>query len=367
MSENLKNNIQEEVRTEQETKDIVFRKLKIRQMFIPILIGVGIIGGMLYFQLKGKEIPFHLLEVTTSTVLFLLLSAFFMFMRDIAYITRFKILAENKVSWRQAFRVIMLWEFTSAISPSAIGGTGVAVIFVNKEGISIGKSSSIVMASSFLDELYFIIMFPLIVFSVNNSDLFTTSTGAGISWGNEFFIFALVGFGMKFFYLMFISYGLFKNPELIKRLILKLFGIRILRRWRKGARRAGIDIVKNSDNLKNKPFKYWFKVTFWTFVSWTSRYWVVNALFVAFFVIDKSHILLFARQLVMWIMMLVSPTPGGSGFSEFVFSEYLGDFLPETAGIAIIMAFIWRLFTYYPYLIIGAFVVPRWIKEKFGK
>jgi len=68
----------------------------------------------------------------------------------------------------------------------------------------------------------------------------------------------------------------------------------------------------------------------------------------------------------MWIMMLVSPTPGGSGFSEFVFSEYLSDFMPQVAGIAIIIAFVWRLITYYPYFIIGAFVVPRWIQDKFG-
>ena len=47
----------------------------------------------------------------------------------------------------------------------------------------------------------------------------------------------------------------------------------------------------------------------------------------------------------MWIMMLVSPTPGGSGFAEFVFSKYLGEFLPS-AGVAIAMAILWRLISY---------------------
>ena len=68
----------------------------------------------------------------------------------------------------------------------------------------------------------------------------------------------------------------------------------------------------------------------------------------------------------MWIMMLVSPTPGGSGFAEFVFTEYLGEFLPGAVG-AIAMAILWRLVTYYPYLLAGVFIVPKWVSRHFGK
>lgn len=67
----------------------------------------------------------------------------------------------------------------------------------------------------------------------------------------------------------------------------------------------------------------------------------------------------------MWIMMLISPTPGGSGFAEFVFKEYLGEFLPS-AGVAIAMAILWRLITYYPYLFIGVLIVPKWVNKHFG-
>jgi len=63
--------------------------------------------------------------------------------------------------------------------------------------------------------------------------------------------------------------------------------------------------------------------------------------------------------------MLVSPTPGGSGFSEYVFATYLGDFIPS--GLETAMALLWRFITYYPYLFIGAFIFPRWVKSKFGK
>ena len=71
----------------------------------------------------------------------------------------------------------------------------------------------------------------------------------------------------------------------------------------------------------------------------------------------------------MWIIMLVSPTPGGSGFSEFAFTRYMGEFIPVDAAtlgsVAIAMALIWRMISYYPYLLIGAIVFPKWIKTKF--
>ncbi|MFP4060339.1 MAG: UPF0104 family protein, partial [Bacteroidales bacterium] len=85
----------------------------------------------------------------------------------------------------------------------------------------------------------------------------------------------------------------------------------------------------------------------------------------------SDHFLIFARQLVMWIIMLVSPTPGGSGFAEFVFSRYLGEFIPAspvTSGAIIVaMAFMWRIISYYPYLLMGVIILPRWLQFHFGQ
>lgn len=70
-------------------------------------------------------------------------------------------------------------------------------------------------------------------------------------------------------------------------------------------------------------------------------------------------------------MQLIAPTPGGSGFAEYIFTRYLGDFIPVSdtavaASIAIALALIWRLISYYPYLILGVFVVPKWLKDNFS-
>ncbi len=166
-----------------------------------------------------------------------------------------------------------------------------------------------------------------------------------------------------------LTYGLFYNPRGMQYFLLKVFKLPILRRFRPSMRRVGSDMINSSYRLRTRSWTFWLKSFFATFLSWTSRYWVVNALLVAFWASRYSwaeHFVIFGRQLIMWIMMLVSPTPGGSGFAEFVFKEFLVEFIPGT-GVAVGIALLWRLITYYPYLIIGAIMLPKWIKSKFGK
>jgi uncharacterized membrane protein YbhN (UPF0104 family) len=45
--------------------------------------------------------------------------------------------------------------------------------------------------------------------------------------------------------------------------------------------------------------------------------------------------------------------------AEVVFGGFLSDFVPE--NIAMVIAFVWRIVTYYTYLIIGVLVIPNWI------
>ncbi|MDR1416330.1 MAG: flippase-like domain-containing protein [Prevotellaceae bacterium] len=292
---------------------------------------------------------------------FLLLALALMAGRDLGYMLRLRLLSDKELSWRQSLRVIMLWEFTSAITPSAVGGTSVAVVYVNKEGMSVGRSSAIVMATSLLDEIYFVLMFPLLLLIVPVQQLFVVNS----TIATGLLTITLAGYFVKLAWVLMLIYGLFIKPQSLRWLIIKVFSLPLLRRWKAGAVKAGDDIVVSASELKHRSPIFWLKSFAATFVSWTSRYWVVNALFLAFFAVH-DHLLIFARQLVMWVMMLVSPTPGGSGFAEFVFKQFLGDLIP-VAGLTVIIALLWRLITYYIYLFVGAVLVPGWIKMKFGK
>ena len=164
---------------------------------------------------------------------------------------------------------------------------------------------------------------------------------------------------------MALFYGLFFNPRGLGKFIYGIFHLPFLRRWKRGAGRAALDIIVSSKEMKSRQLTFWFKASLSTFLSWTSRYWVVNFLFLAFFAVNE-HFLIFARQLVMWIILLVSPTPGGSGVAEFTFEIFLSEFIP-IAGFSIALALLWRLVSYYPYLLVGVLLVPKWVNDKFKK
>lgn len=129
----------------------------------------------------------------------------------------------------------------------------------------------------------------------------------------------------------------------------------------------GDNMVATSAELKSKPMRFWIEVFMGTALSWISRYLVVNALFLAFLPqADPYGWIILARQFVIWVVLMVSPTPGGSGLSEWLFSEYYGDLVP-TVGMALILAIFWRLISYYLYLAIGAAIVPGWLKNTLSK
>jgi glycosyltransferase 2 family protein len=352
--------------SEQSQHDLV-KRLKPARIVIPIILGLAVVLWLILKEIKSDVIS--QLTFSWRSVFWLLAAWCCMIFRDLGYIIRIRILTDKDLSWTQAFRVIMLWEFTSAITPSTVGGTALAVVFLNKEGISVGRSTSVVLATSFLDELYFVIMLPLILLIVGGTALFTTSLqGTGAKFLNELILFAGIGYGVIFLWVILVGYGLFFNPEGIRKLIIKVFRLPLLRRWHNSAIKAGDDIVQSSHELNKRPFSFWIKAGTATFLSWTSRYWVVNAILVSFFAIN-NHFLIFARQLVTWIMMIISPTPGGSGFAEVIMGRYISDVIPAdpvyAVSLALAMAIIWRIISYYPYLMIGSLIIPGWIERKF--
>lgn len=338
-------------------------KVKVGYALIPITIGLAVVGYMLSREFNPEA--FAQIQPTWRSALWVLVALLLMFGRDLGYTLRLMTLAGGKIPFGRAFRVIMLWEFTSAITPSAVGGTSVAVVYVNKEGLSVGESTAVVMATSFLDELYFVIVFPIMLLLVGQARLF----GVDSALERELMLFCWTGYSIKLGWTLLMAYGLFVNPRGLSWLISKVFSLPLLRRWKQGAQRAGGDIVTSSEEFRRKPFSFWLKAFGSTACSWTSRFGVVNALLLAFFAVGE-HLVIFARQLNMWIIMLVSPTPGGSGFAEYVFKQYLSEFIPLEAaavgGVATAFALLWRLVSYYPYLFIGAVLFPRWVAQKFG-
>lgn len=340
-------------------------KPKALQLFSPKRIAITIIIGLLaatYLVARNFEVEhFKAIDWTWYSTFWVFIALCMMACRDIAYMYRIRVLTDNQISWRHSFDTIMLWEFASAISPSIVGGSGVAIYIVNKEGVKMGKSTAVVLTSALLDELFYILTVPVIILAVGYQDLFPVQLQReifGVVLGTKGIF--LVGYFFIVFLTSIISYAIFFRPRGFKWILLQLFRLPFLRKWRHDASETGDDIMTTSKELRGKPLLFWVKAFGATLVSWTARYWVVNFLILAFVAVDQ-HLLIYARQLVMWVIMLISPTPGGTGVAEIAFSGFLKDFIP--IGLAGTLAFLWRLVSYYPYLFIGAVILPKWIRR----
>lgn len=135
----------------------------------------------------------------------------------------------------------------------------------------------------------------------------------------------------------------------------------MLRRWKTKAARMAVNMQSASVEARSKSVKWWAEAFAATALSWTCRYVMVCFLFLAF-VPGSNQWLVFARQGVIWLLLLVCPTPGGSGVSEWLFSEYYADIM-GSAQIGLVIALTWRILSYYIYLVIGLAVIPSWLSS----
>ena len=341
---------------------------KVKELFtakkiaIPIIIGLGVTAYLLYSKTNWEE--FSKVKWSIQCFLWLFIALIMMAIRDLAYMYRIRVLTSKQISWRNSFDVIMLWEFASAITPSVVGGSGVALYILNKEGLSPGKSTTIVMITALLDELFYVITVPIVILFIGTQYLFPIELQKEIL-GFTFSVKGIFVLGYVFILLLclIIIYGIFINPTGFKKLLLKVFSWKPLSRWGSKIDSIGTDIITTSQELKSKPVLFWLKAFGATMFSWTARFWVVNFLLLAFTPVG-NHLLVYGRQLVMWVIMLISPTPGGTGIAEFAFQGFLADFTP--LGLAGLLAVLWRLFSYYAYLIIGVFLLPKWLKKVYA-
>ena len=297
---------------------------------------------------------------TSQSFFWIMMALLFMVGRDLAYMWRIRVLTQERLSWKSSFHTIMLWEFASALSPGVVGGSAVAMFILNKEKIELGRSTAIVVITTMMDNLFYIILVPLVFLFISPSLLFpansATHQGVEMAFWIAYGLFTFIGL------ILFIS--VFWYPQLVGRFLGFIFRIRFLKKWRPKALKTGEEIIVTSQELKQENWKFWFKSFLATCLSWTSRYMVINSILAAFLMLRfHDHIFVFAKQLVLWLLMIVSPTPGGSGVAEYAFGELMIDFTSSALLLAG-LAFLWRLISYFPYLFIGAFILPRWLRKK---
>lgn len=338
----------------------VLKTLNPRKVWIPVLLGIGIVVIMMLLD-ENLTVD-KLLLISHAGGGSMGIALLILLCRDLGYIYRIRILTGKQLSWLSSLYVIILWEFSSAVTPSVVGGTAVAIFILYKEGIKLGQAMAYAMLSAILDNMFFVVAAPIAIL-LSQGQAFPNIEAVNLKFGGSLEVLFYISYALITLYTLFMALALFSKPRAFKWLLIKITSIGFLRRWRHGAINRGNEIVMASRQLKGRGWQYWFKISLATLFVWIARYFTLNAVISSFADLSISeHMLVFGRQIVMWITMLVSPTPGSSGFAEGFFLQFFSLFLGDYTLIGSIL---WRMVTYYPYLILGALVLPRWLQRTF--
>lgn len=311
------------------------------------------------YVLENVSHSLERMDWTSQSIWWLFGALIFTIGRDFFYMLRIRMLTKKVLSWRSSFYVIMLWEFASALSPGVVGGAAVAMFILNRESIPFGKATAIVIITAYMDNLFYVVMIPLVLLFVGQQNLVQVGEDSSVFLSWWFW----VGFGVIATVCLFLYLTIFWYPKMATKILLFIFRLPFLKRWKFIAAEWGKDIETASREFKLEKRPYWFKVFFATFGSWISRYLVINAVMNAFLNLGfLDNITILGKQLILWLFMLVSPTPGGSGIAEYAFGELLANF-SQSALLLAALALIWRLISYFPYLLIGSLLLPSWVKR----
>ena len=325
---------------------------------VPALIGVGVVLWLFVDDFNPSA--WHSLHFDMRTAGFLLLAVLFVIGRDFGLAWRFRTITDGNLPWRRAFKVDIMCAFTSAITPSAVGGSALAIFYLNREGITVGRATTLTLTTLFLDELFFVVFCPVLVLIIPDGELFGNAAAVPLLQGVEI-VFWLVYAGIVVWTAILFT-GILARPEWVEKAVVRLFGLRWLRRWKPAAEGMTANMKATSAWVRGRSRRWWLQVFGATTLSWFSRYFVVNALFLAF-VPAVSGLLVFGRQFVVWVVLMISPTPGASGVSEWLFTNYYGDLIGDVSA-ALVIAMIWRILSYYIYLFAGVCLAPSYFRKK---
>lgn len=345
------------------------QEFRARRVVWPILASVVAVGVLFYQDFDGRPERFFALwqrlQWTSTVWLWLLLSVLLTVVRVSANTWQLRTLADDQLSWRRCLKIILLWEFFAAVSPAFVGGFALALYIFIKEGLSFGRSAAMVFTVILFDTLFYLSVIPVAALMVGTQPIFAPFDGV-VSHGK------LALFGLAYAitagYALLLALALFVWPNTVSRALKRAAMWRRLKpSWQRWGVRTARELHAASAALRGNPLGFWLRIGAATVVAWSSRYLILNCVLAAFAAPGfgwQEHVAAFSRQAVLFLIMMLSPTPGSSGIAEAAFGWLFNDLTPP--GLTVVLAVTWRLISYYPYLFVGIPVMSAWIRGSYS-
>lgn len=320
-------------------------------MVISIALSLATMAGVIYWtytpgvleHLAPKRLPGLVIAVVVS-----LLRVWFS-------AAKIRFLSEKKLNWFASVRVVLAWDFTSAVTPSTIGGAPMATYAMTKEGLKLGDAGAIILYGVLLDQLWFAMAIPILLFAGIFYDVVPDNVGlvGDVSMG-------LLYLGLLS-YAGVLAYGVLRNPAAIKKVVKIVFKLPVLRRMSDKIEVEAENLEQYAHQLRKKPFSFLMKAFFLSTISWIMR--IALPTIVVLSLLPAPEVLSVLRSLAMNLAFLVVPTPGGSGGVEGLFVLFQGPLISREGFIGLAV-FLWRIISYYISVGLGIMATTWYINQK---
>lgn len=285
----------------------------------------------------------------------LVLAVFVTLLKVFFTAARLRYLADKEISWMKSIRIMLTWDFASAVTPSTIGGAPIATYAMTREGIRLGKSSAIILYGILLDQFWYALAVPILILAGFYYQVLPPEIGFV---GNLTMVLIYSGLLL---YAGFLTYGLLVNPSSMKKMIFWIFKWPFLNRFAEKMNAEAQNLEEYSLLLRDKPLKFFLTAFFFSTMSWLCK--VALPVIVVLSLLPGPEILLVLRSLAMNLAFLVIPTPGGSGGVEGLFALFLGPLISRTSFIGLAV-FAWRIITYYISIGLGIIATAWYVNHK---
>lgn len=334
----------------QTPRDLISNKY----LFLSISLSVVATGIVLYLTYTPEGFE----HVRLKRMPGLVIASVVMFLKIWFTAAKIRFLAEKRISWAGSFRIVLSWDFASAITPSTIGGAPLGIYAMTREHIPLGQASAITFYTILLDQIFYLMVIPILIVAGLYLEIIPEAFGVFGKSAMAFVYLSLLGYGFV------LAYGVLINPFYLKRMVQALFRLPVLRKHAETIERELDNLVGTSETLRRKPFSFLAKAYGLAALAWMARASLPAIVVLSFLPADE--VLLFFRSFAMSLATLFMPTPGGSGGVEALFVIFLGPLFDREIFIGI-ATFMWRFITFYSIIGIGIMVLSWYLNNSVVK
>lgn len=353
------------VELDEEDHQKTLRSFRASRMILPIILGIVAVGYLFYRQFDVQQ--FRAIDWTLRAFAWIGLALGLLLVRHLFYAYRLRALTGGFFSWRKCLKLIVLWEFSAAITPTSKGGPVVMMFVMTQEKLPAGRTAAAVFYAMVCDAGFFVLTLPLWLALYGPPMLYPgMKTFNDLNLANVAFF---TTYAIMAVYWVVLMFFLFFRPQYAKGVLGWVARRRFLKKMSARLNRIGEEFEMAAAEMRQQSWRYHLQVIVGTIGAWTCKFIMINCLIIAIVpstpVDGATQAFIYARLVAMFIIMAFSPTPGGAGLAEMALVDFTSDYVPS--GIGLVVALLWRGMAYYGYLLLGAIIVPGWIARHVGK